>query len=1235
MYRGVGDSPGGYNAVAGSTQEPVISSAIGKIKTAIGAVTIARASAIIAQPVVDDFVYEGDVIETGIDGLVGIVFVDGTTFQLYANARIVLNEFIYGAEKSSHSALFHVAKGKFGFIGGKMATAGRLIIDTPFGKIQNAAPAAGIGSLALIFLSCLIDDVQASIANNLRVDDGTVDLPFGLYEILTNDPIPKLIVVYPGELVVLKKGSGGTVSVDHVAITPAQFLQQQGDYRDTQVIYSQAKQDPFIQQLQQGPNLDQHANAQPQTTGSTGSSTPPPPPPPTTTVDTTPPPPPPPPPPPTTTTVDTTPPPPPPPPPSTPPVQTAPSIAITTPITGDNVINATEAAAGIAISGTTEIGASVGVNGVAATVDGSGNWTVTLPAPGSDGALLVTATATDADGNTASTSTTLTVDTATAVAITAIEGGDTTINATEAAAGIAISGTTEIGASVDVNGVAATVDGSGNWTVTLPAPGSDGALLVTATATDADGNTASTSTTLTVDTATAVAITAIEGGDTTINATEAAGGIAISGTTEIGASVDVNGVAATVDGSGNWTVTLPAPGSDGALLVTATATDADGNTASTSTTLTVDTATAVAITAIEGGDTTINATEAAGGIAISGTTEIGASVDVNGVAATVDGSGNWTVTLPAPGSDGALLVTATATDADGNTASTSTTLTVDTATAVAITAIEGGDTTINATEAAGGIAISGTTEIGASVDVNGVAATVDGSGNWTVTLPAPGSDGALLVTATATDADGNTASTSTTLTVDTVAPTIAIDANLELDDRVNASEDNTFTVSGTTTGVENGQTVSVTVSDGAGGHSVDTTATVLADGSWTATDVNISGFVNGPITVTADVSDVAGNPAPQADTTVTLDNVAPTIAIDANLELDDRVNASEDNTFTVSGTTTGVENGQTVSVTVSDGAGGHSVDTTATVLADGSWTATDVNISGFVNGPITVTADVSDVAGNAAPQADTTVTLDNVAPTIAIDANLELDDRVNASEDNTFTVSGTTTGVENGQTVSVTVSDGAGGHSVDTTATVLADGSWTATDVNISGFVNGPITVTADVSDVAGNPAPQADTTVTLDNVAPTVTIDIVDSGAERHRQQLAGDLRLQRGARRQLHDRRHFGHQRHDERPGDGRRHPLPRHLHGDDGIEDTGSVTLDNDKYTDAALNLGIAAAPRQRDHRHQESDGDDRDRRHGAERYGQHRDGEHHLQRSADQLHARRDMTATDGSYGRRLA
>ena len=46
--------------------------AIGKLQTVAGLVTITRANVVVAQPAVGDLVYEGDLIETGIDGLIAI-----------------------------------------------------------------------------------------------------------------------------------------------------------------------------------------------------------------------------------------------------------------------------------------------------------------------------------------------------------------------------------------------------------------------------------------------------------------------------------------------------------------------------------------------------------------------------------------------------------------------------------------------------------------------------------------------------------------------------------------------------------------------------------------------------------------------------------------------------------------------------------------------------------------------------------------------------------------------------------------------------------------------------------------------------------------------------------------------------------------------------------------------------------------------------------------------------------
>ena len=305
------------------------------------------------------------------------------------------------------------------------------------------------------------------------------------------------------------------------------------------------------------------------------------------------------------------------------------------------------------------------------------------------------------------------------MAITTIEGGDDLINAAEAAGGVTVSGTAEIGSTLTVDGAPVTVDTSGAWTTSVT-PAGDGPLTVTAVATDAAGNTATDTRVLTIDTlAPAVAITTIEGGDDLINAAEAAGGVTVSGTAEIGSTLTVDGAPVTVDTSGAWTTSVT-PAGDGPLTVTAVATDAAGNTATDTRVLTIDTlAPAVAITTIEGGDDLINAAEAAVGSTVSGTAEIGSTLTVDGVPVTVDASGAWTTSVVPPG-DGPLTVTAVATDAAGNSATATHALTVDTvAPAVAITTIEGGDDLINAAEAAGGVTVSGTAEIGSTLTVNG------------------------------------------------------------------------------------------------------------------------------------------------------------------------------------------------------------------------------------------------------------------------------------------------------------------------------------------------------------------------------------------------------------------------------------------------------------------------------------------------------------------------------------
>jgi VCBS repeat-containing protein len=150
--------------------------AIGQIQTTNGSVTVTSASGAVVQANCGDFVCQHDTIETGADGNVGIIFNDGTAFNLSANARMVLNEFVYDPNGKSNSTLFSLSKGTFTFIPGKAAAASGLRIDTPVGRIRGTTREGGIGILTLAGLTfSVMDQIQAaSQSPHGFLDDGAV-----------------------------------------------------------------------------------------------------------------------------------------------------------------------------------------------------------------------------------------------------------------------------------------------------------------------------------------------------------------------------------------------------------------------------------------------------------------------------------------------------------------------------------------------------------------------------------------------------------------------------------------------------------------------------------------------------------------------------------------------------------------------------------------------------------------------------------------------------------------------------------------------------------------------------------------------------------------------------------------------------------------------------------------------------------------------------------------------------
>ncbi|UYV37789.1 Ig-like domain-containing protein [Rhodobacteraceae bacterium D3-12] len=479
---------------------------------------------------------------------------------------------------------------------------------------------------------------------------------------------------------------------------------------------------------------------------------------------------------------------------------------------GDDIINATEQAAGVTLTGTAEAGSSVVVtmNGYSHTVTAtsSGTWSADFASseiPTGEQDVSVTAVATDVNGNSVTTSSTLAVDTINSVTFndTGIET-DGTVNAVERSDGLTLTGTTQAGSvvTVEMNGVShtATVDANGNWSVDFAAgeiPQGETDATVNVSSVDAAGNVATTSGTVNIDTlVNNLELTGTPGGaDSIVNAVEAAGGATLTGTVEPGSTVIVQmgsvSHQASVDANGNWTANFAAseiPQGNHDLAVTATATDAAGNTSSVSGNVVVDTVVenlGFNSDTVEG-DNIVNDAERADGVPVAGTVEPGSTVLVTmgsvTQTATVDAMGNWSTNFPAsaiPQGEYDTTIEVNVTDAAGNTDSISQSVRVDTLVNTLTNsagAVEG-DNIVNATEAQDGFTLTGQVEPGSTVMVDfggqSIAATVDAAGMWSAAIPASAiASGEYTGTATinATDAAGNTDSITRDIEIDTTLP---------------------------------------------------------------------------------------------------------------------------------------------------------------------------------------------------------------------------------------------------------------------------------------------------------------------------------------------------------------------------------------------------------------------------------------------------------------------------------
>ena len=704
--------------------------------------------------------------------------------------------------------------------------------------------------------------------------------------------------------------------------------------------------------------------------------------------------------------------------------------------------------AGYEIKGTADANATVEIRNAGGavigtgTADGTGAFTVTIPAGEAGANETLTAVAKNASG-TESTPTTFQTPadeaTVTAPTITGVTGNST--------AGYEVKGTADANATVEIRNAGGTVigtgtaDGTGAFTVTIPAGEAGANETLTAVAKNASG-TESTPTTFQTPadeaTVTAPTITGVTGNSTA--------GYEIKGTADANATVEIRNAGGavigtgTADGTGAFTVTIPAGEAGANETLTAVAKNASG-TESTPTTFQTpaDPNTPVATPIVE---TVTGSTTK--GYEVKGTAEVGTTIEVRDAAGTVLGTattgtdGKYTVTLDSGTATANQTLSVVAKNASGTESQPVTATTPADVTAPTVDNITG--------NSGSGYEITGTADPNTTIEVRDPSGAVigtgtsDANGDFTVTLPTGTTNPGDTLTVIGKDNAGNESQPTEVLVpadATVTAPTVT---------GVTGNSVAGYQVTGT---ADPNATIEIRDADG------NVIATGTADGTGSFA-VNLpAGTANANETLTALAKDPAGNTSTPTTFQTPADEVVAPPSVD-------KVTGNTTQGYQVTGT---AELGTTIEVRATDG----TVLGTATTGPTGQYTVTlasgkatakqTVNVvakndTGLESQPTTAmtpadvtTPTIGDITGDSTTgyeitgTADPNTTIEVRNPDGTIIGTTTTDDQGN------FTVDLPAGAANPGDTLTVVGKDGDGNESQPTEVTVPEDATVAAPTV--------------------------------------------------------------------------------------------------------------------------------------------------------------------------------------------
>lgn len=240
----------GHQAFAQAGGNDPAGKVIGHVATITGSASIVR-NGVTIEANNGDVVFQNDVVQTGSGSTLGLVLIDGTTFNLSANARFMLNELGYEEQSNangtlvsltsgSNHSLFTLVQGAASFVAGQVAKTGEMQVATPTAVI-------GIRGTAVILNVDSVDgQVSVSVADQ---HDGQVHsvqvfkcVPTNLLQgvCIAGDPIG--IVTSDGPSLTITPAANLEVITQAISKSPSQVAQEFSAFQQVLTTYDIGKQ---------------------------------------------------------------------------------------------------------------------------------------------------------------------------------------------------------------------------------------------------------------------------------------------------------------------------------------------------------------------------------------------------------------------------------------------------------------------------------------------------------------------------------------------------------------------------------------------------------------------------------------------------------------------------------------------------------------------------------------------------------------------------------------------------------------------------------------------------------------------------------------------------------------------------------------------------------------------------------------------------------------------------------